>query len=101
MLAVRPEASRSGGSGVSEELARRVAGVTADELAVTTPGRVAVLAPAALVPTLWDALRATGLPAAEPGELASGGLTAPLVLLAGRSTRTDSNSTRWWWSSRE
>ena len=67
------------------ELARRVVEVTAEEVALTAPGRVAVLAPGALVAPLWDALHAGGLPAADPGELASGGLTSPLVVLAAES----------------
>ncbi len=43
---------------------------------------MAVLAPAELVRPVWDELCAAGLPAADPGELASGGLTSPLVVLA-------------------
>jgi DNA helicase IV len=75
-----------GGSGAIDGLARRVVEVAEEEIAVTRAGRVAVLAPGSLVPALWDALREAGLPAADPGELASGGLSAPLVVLAAEST---------------
>jgi DNA helicase IV len=88
MVAVCPSDGADGsapGDGCGDamgELARRVVEVSAEEVAVTAPGRVAVLAPRELVPSLWNALRAAGLPAADPAELASGGLDSPIVVLA-------------------
>ncbi|MGA8725503.1 MAG: AAA family ATPase [Acidimicrobiales bacterium] len=91
MVAVRPETGGDGVDGADGadrvgELARQVAEIAAEEVAVTAPGRVAVLAPGALVRSMWDGLLAAGLPAADPGTLASSGLNAPLVVLAAEGT---------------
>ncbi len=63
-------------------LGRRVAEVAVEELSATGEGRVAVLAPGALVPSLRQALAAEGVKVADPDQLGGGSLTEPLILLA-------------------
>ena len=62
-------------------LAERVAEAAAEELAALTPGRVAVLAPAPLLPALGAALAERGLDPVDPRDPRSEGLAAALVLL--------------------
>jgi DNA helicase IV len=65
-----------------EHLAERVAAEAASEVLAVAPGRVAVLAPASLLPELATALADAGLPVADPGTMRRGGLSDPLILLA-------------------
>ncbi len=62
-------------------LAERAAAVAAEELAAVGSGRVAVLAPAVLVPEVSRGLEAHGLDPIDPRDPAGEGLAAPLVLL--------------------
>jgi hypothetical protein len=68
------------------ELAARVAEVARDELAVVTPGRVAVLGPAVVLPELFRALDDAGLDPVDPRDPAGAGLAAGLVVLAAEET---------------
>jgi len=60
--------------------------VAGEEVAVVTPGRVAILAPETLLPVLSDALAAVELPVVDARDMRKGGLSEPLVLLAADST---------------
>jgi DNA helicase IV len=63
------------------ELAGRAAGLAAELLAILGPGKVAVLAPEAMVAELSEALSERGLDPVDPRDPAGQGLAAPLVLL--------------------
>jgi len=81
MIAVRD--ADGGRAGVTiEDLNRRVAEVAGEEVAAVRGGRVAILAPAALLPGVSDALAAAGLPVVDARDMRKGGLSEPLVLLA-------------------
>jgi hypothetical protein len=65
-----------------ERLAEQVAHEAAAEVAALAPGRVAVIAPAELLPALASALVDVGFPTVDPQNMRKGGLSEPLVLLA-------------------
>jgi hypothetical protein len=85
MIAVR---SPSGSllDATADDLARQVARVAAEEMDAVKPGRLAVLAPEALLPELAGALAADGLPVVDARDMRKGGLSEPLVLLAADAT---------------
>jgi len=64
-----------------DALADRAAELAAEQLVAVDPGKVAVLAPEALVAELDRALRAHGLDPIDPRDPAGRGLGAPLVVL--------------------
>jgi len=68
------------------DLAATVAEITREEVAEVSPGRVAVLGPATLLPELSRALSAAGLSPTDPREPLSDGLAAGLVLLPADET---------------
>jgi hypothetical protein len=68
------------------ELAARVAEVARDEVAVVTPGRVAVLGPAVVLPEVFRALDDAGLDPVDPRDPAGAGLAAGLVVLPADET---------------
>jgi DNA helicase IV len=81
MIAVRgPDGSTQGAT--IEDLYRQVAEVAGREVAAVQGGRVAILAPSALLPGVSDALAAIGLPVVDARDMRKGGLSEPLVLLA-------------------
>jgi DNA helicase IV len=81
MIAVRDgHGSRQGAT--PADLARTVAEVAGEEVAAVQPGRVAILAPEALLPLLSEALAAAGQPVVDARDMRKGGLSEPLVLLA-------------------
>jgi hypothetical protein len=63
-------------------LARAVAQAAAEEVAAVGTGRVAVLAPGALLTPIAAALAEAGTPVVDPRDMRRGGLSEPLVLLA-------------------
>lgn len=63
------------------DLSERVAEITERELAAVGDGRLAVLAPDALIPSLHRAMRERGLDPVDPRDRAGPGLAAPLVFL--------------------
>ena len=65
-------------------LAEAVAQATRQEVAAVTPGRVAVLGPAVMLPELARALSDAGLDPTDPRDPRGDGLAAGLVLLPGR-----------------
>jgi DNA helicase IV len=65
-----------------ERLAEQVAQEAAAEVVALAPGRVAVIAPAELLPALSSALVDVGFPTVDPQNMRKGGLSEPLVLLA-------------------
>ena len=67
------------------DLARMVAEVAGGEVAAVKPGRVAILAPEALLPALSGALADVGHPVVDARDMRKGGLSEPLVLLAADS----------------
>jgi DNA helicase IV len=73
------QASRAG-------LADAVASVTREEVAAVSPGRVAVLAPAVLLPELGRTLAEAGLEPIDPRDPLGDGLAAGLVLLPADET---------------
>jgi DNA helicase IV len=80
-LAVR-DASGSRQGATEADLARLVARVAGEEVAAVTPGRVAILAPEAMLTMLADALAADDIPVVDARDMRKGGLFEPLVLLA-------------------
>lgn len=74
------------GSAASDEVAQRVAELAAREVDRTRPGRVAVLAPEALIATLADAFARAEVPVVDARDMRRGGLSEPLVLLAADAT---------------
>jgi DNA helicase IV len=85
MIAVR-SATGSLLDATDDDLARQVARVAAEEMDAVKPGRVAVLAPEALLPLLAGALAHDGLPVVDARDMRKGGLSEPLVLLAADAT---------------
>jgi DNA helicase IV len=81
IIAVRDAEGGRHGVGV-DDLNRRVAEVAGEEVAAVAGGRVAILAPAALLPGVSEALAAAGLPVVDARDMRKGGLSEPLVLLA-------------------
>ncbi len=81
MIAVLDADGRRHGATVGD-LYRRVAEVAGQEVAAVRGGRVAILAPAALIGGVSDALAAIGLPVVDARDIRKGGLSEPLVLLA-------------------
>ncbi len=79
---VAPRMVRVAGGPDGPGLAAAVASAAAAAVAEVAPGRVAVLAPEPLLGPLGEALAAAGTPAVDARDLRSGGLAAPLVLLA-------------------
>jgi DNA helicase IV len=81
LIAVR---AAEGGDGepTITDLARLVAEVAAEEVAAVKSGRVAILAPEALLPALSGALADVGHPVVDARDMRKGGLSEPLVLLA-------------------
>jgi len=75
-----PDGSFDGATG--QRLAEQVAHEAAAEVAALAPGRVAVIAPAELLPELSSALVDIGFPTVDPQNMRKGGLSEPLVLLA-------------------
>ena len=73
------QASRAG-------LADAVAAVTREEVAAVSPGRVAVLGPALMLPELSRALADAGLDPIDPRDPAGDGLAAGLVVLPADET---------------
>ena len=67
-------------------LAEAVAQATRQEVAAVTPGRVAVLGPAVMLPELARALSDAGLDPTDPRDPRSDGLAAGLVLLPADET---------------
>ena len=67
-------------------LAATVADVAREEMAVASPGRVAVLGPAVMLPELTRALADTGLDPVDPRDPAGDGLAAGLVVLPADET---------------
>jgi len=67
-------------------LAETVARVTREEVAAVSPGRVAVLGPAVLLPELTRALADAGLQPTDPRDPHGDGLVAGLVLLPADET---------------
>jgi DNA helicase IV len=67
-------------------LAEAVARATREEVAAVSPGRVAVLGPAALLLELAQALADAGLHPIDPRDPTGDGLAAPLVLLPADET---------------
>jgi DNA helicase IV len=67
------------------DLAATVAAVTAEEVAAT-PGRIAVLGPAVMLPELMRALDEAGLDPVDPRDPTSAGLAAGLVVLPADET---------------
>jgi DNA helicase IV len=67
-------------------LASAVAEVTVEEVAAVSPGRVAVLGPAVLLPELARALSDAGLDPTDPRDPLGDGLAAGLVLLPAEDT---------------
>jgi DNA helicase IV len=63
-------------------LARAVAQAAAEEVAAVGSGRVAVLAPGAMLTPIAAALAEAGTPVVDPRDMRRGGLSDPLVLLA-------------------
>ena len=81
LIAVRD--ADGGRRGVTvEDLNHRVAQVAGEEVVAVRGGRVAILAPAALLPGVSGALAAVGLPVVDARDMRKGGLSEPLVLLA-------------------
>jgi DNA helicase IV len=76
--------SPAGGDADAQEaaLARAVAQAAAEEVAAVGSGRVAVLAPGALLSPIAAALAEAGTPVVDPRDMRRGGLSDPLVLLA-------------------
>ncbi len=85
MIAVR-SAAGSLADATDDDLARQVARVAAEEMDAVKPGRVAVLAPEALLPRLARALAHDALPVVDARDMRKGGLSEPLVLLAADAT---------------
>jgi DNA helicase IV len=81
MVAVR-DAHGSRQDATPADLARTVAEVAGEEVAAVQTGRVAILAPEALIPLLSEALAAAGQPVVDARDMRKGGLSEPLVLLA-------------------
>jgi DNA helicase IV len=81
MIAVR-DALGSRQDATPADLGRTVAEVAGEEVAAVEPGRVAILAPEALLPLLSEALAAAGQPVVDARDMRKGGLSEPLVLLA-------------------
>ncbi len=67
-------------------LAATVADVAREEMAVASPGRVAVLGPAVMLPELTRALADAGLDPVDPRDPAGDGLAAGLVVLPADET---------------
>ena len=67
-------------------LAATVADVAREEMAVASPGRVAVLGPAVMLPELARALADAGLDPVDPRDPAGDGLAAGLVVLPADET---------------
>jgi DNA helicase IV len=85
MIAVTDDRGSAGDATVGD-LARRVAEVAGEEVRAVTPGRVAIVAPESLLPTLSEALAAAEVPVVDARDMRKGGLSEPLVLLAADST---------------
>ncbi|HEY1830413.1 MAG TPA: AAA family ATPase [Acidimicrobiales bacterium] len=68
------------------ELPSRVAEVTREEMAAVMPGRVAVLAPAVMLPELTRVLAEAGLDPVDPRQPGGVGLAAGLVVLPADET---------------
>ncbi len=67
-------------------LAMRLADLVREEVAAVSPGRVAVLGPAVMLPELARGLSEARLDATDPRDLTGLGLAAPLVLLPADET---------------
>jgi DNA helicase IV len=67
-------------------LAATVAAVTREEVAAVTPGRVAVLGPAVMLPELMRALEEAGLDPVDPRDPTGDGLASSLVVLPANET---------------
>ncbi len=81
LIAVR-SADGADGEPTITDLARLVAEVAGEEVAAVKSGRVAILAPEALLPALSGALADVGHPVVDARDMRKGGLSEPLVLLA-------------------
>jgi DNA helicase IV len=79
--AVTPGAGE-GSDAQDSALARAVAQAAAEEVAAVGSGRVAVLAPGAMLTPIAAALAEAGTPVVDPRDMRRGGLSDPLVLLA-------------------
>ena len=79
------QVTRDDGPATTDDLARTVAVIAAEEVEAVQSGRVAVIAPESLQTLLSGALADAGTPVVDARDMRRGGLSDPLVLLGAGS----------------